>query len=69
VGALFVPAEARSKGQIVNGLLYVDPDFDDCTPPQHSGDAFCLCNALDANGSVHGINGAGQDQRQPALKN
>ena len=54
-----------AKGQVVTGLLYVDPRRrGPARPPQHGGRA---AQRARGEGPVPGHRGAGKDQRQPAL--
>ena len=54
-----------AKGQIVTGLLYVDPDADDLHA--HLNTVETPLNALDEQATLPRLRRAGQDQRQPAL--
>ena len=54
-----------AKGQVVTGLLYVDPDAGrPARPPQHGGRA---AQRTRGERPLPGHGGAGKDQRQPAL--
>ena len=65
VGAMAFLAKHAAKGQIVTGLLYVDPDSEDLhSPPQHGGAA---AQQAGSQGSLPRHGGAGQDQRQFAV--
>ena len=55
-----------AKGQIVTGLLYVDPDAEDLHA--HLDTVETPLNTLEAEGAVPRLRRAGQDQRQPALR-
>ncbi len=55
-----------AKGQIVTGLLYVDPDAEDLHA--HLNTVETPLNTLDEKDTVPGLGRAGQDQRQPALE-
>ena len=54
-----------AKGQIVTGLLYVDPDSEDLHT--HLNTVETPLNALGEQATVSGLGRARQDQRQPAL--
>ena len=54
-----------AKGQIVTGLLYVDPDAEDLHA--HLDTVETPLNTLEAERSVPRHGGAGKDQRQLAL--
>ena len=54
-----------AKGQVVTGLLYVDPEAEDLHAHLNTVDA--PLNALGRKGAVPRLGRAGQDQRQPAL--
>ena len=53
-----------AKGQIVTGLLYVDPESEDLHA--HLDTVETPLNTLE-EGPVPRLGGAGQDQRQPAV--
>ena len=55
-----------AKGQVVTGLLYVDPDAEDLHA--HLDTVETPLNTLDEQGALPRLGGAGQDQRQPALR-
>ena len=65
VGAMTFLQKHAAKGQIVTGLLYVDPESDDLH--SHLDTVEAPLNTLDAERALPGLRGAGQDQRQPAL--
>ena len=65
VGAMSFLQKHAAKGQIVTGLLYVDPDFGrPAQPSRHRGNA---AQPARRTGAVPGLGHARQDQRQPAL--
>ena len=65
LGAMTFLQKHAAKGQIVTGLLYVDPESEDLhSPSQHRRDA---AQRARREGAVSGLGRAGQDQRQPAL--
>ena len=55
-----------AKGQIVTGLLYIDPEADDLHAHLNTVDT--PLNTLDATGAVPRLRRAGQDQRRPAVE-
>ena len=67
VGAMAFLQKHAAKGQIVTGLLYVDPELGrPARPPRHRGRA--AQPARRRNRAVPRLRRARQDQRQPALK-
>ena len=54
-----------AKGQVVTGLLYVDPEAEDLHAHLNTVDD--AAQHARREGAVPGLGGAGQDQRQPAL--
>ena len=66
LGAQTFLQKHAAKGQIVTGLLYVDPESEDLH--SHLNTVETPLNTLGGRDAVPGLGGAGQDQRQPALK-
>ena len=65
VGAMSFLQKHAAKGQIVTGLLYVDPEVGrPARPSQHGGRA---AQHARGQGPLPRLRRAGQDQRQPAL--
>ena len=62
IAAMNFLQQHAAKGEVVTGLLYVEPDAEDLHAHLNTVDA--PLNALERQGAVPGLGGAGQDQRQ-----